>query len=224
MRDTWAAYLVDIATGKIEWTLGGKSSSFKLGPGADFEWQHDVRLQPDSTVSLYDDHCCQLTGGGTYVNPTAPSRGLVLKLDQQSHTATLAAQYGRDGDFDLGLHGRHPAAVKRQRVRRLGLGTVLLRVQPLRASCSSKPNSRVRTSPTARRSSSGSACPSPRRSARHARWAGATVVYASWNGATKVASWRVLAGAGVSHLTAVASAPRVRLRDGDRRAPEATGA
>src|SRR5580692_5848629 len=79
MRDTWAAYLVDIATGRIEWTLGGRRSSFKFGPGAAFAWQHDVKLEDGSTVSLFDDHCCQLTGGGTYVSPSAPSRGLVLK-------------------------------------------------------------------------------------------------------------------------------------------------
>src|SRR6478752_3180861 len=99
MRDTWAAYLVDIASGRIEWTLGGSDSSFKLGPGARFEWQHDVLLQPDSTVSLFDDHCCRLTGGGTSVDPSGPSRGLVLRLDQQAHKATLAAQYGSHGGF-----------------------------------------------------------------------------------------------------------------------------
>jgi hypothetical protein len=32
MRDTWAAYLVNIRTGAIEWTLGGKHSSFTFGP------------------------------------------------------------------------------------------------------------------------------------------------------------------------------------------------
>jgi len=35
---------------------------------------------------------------------------------------------------------------------------------------------------------------------------GEGVVYASWNGATLVASWRVLAGPSVSNLTAVAQA------------------
>ncbi len=99
MRDTWAAYLVDIASSKIDWTLGGRNSSFKFGPGAGFEWQHDVSMQGDSTVSVFDDHCCRLTGGGTSVDPTGPSRGLVLKLDQQARTATLAAQYGRNGGF-----------------------------------------------------------------------------------------------------------------------------
>ena len=63
MRNTWGAYLIDINTGKIEWTLGGKHSSFKFGPGAAFQWQHDVALAPNSTVTMFDDHCCQLTGG-----------------------------------------------------------------------------------------------------------------------------------------------------------------
>ena len=36
MRDTWAVYLVDIASGRIEWTLGGRSSSFRFGAGAAF--------------------------------------------------------------------------------------------------------------------------------------------------------------------------------------------
>src|ERR1039458_4605971 len=105
MRDTWAAYLVKINTGKIEWALGGRSSSFKFGPGAAFQWQHDVALGPGSTITMFDDHCCQLTGGGTYVPPTGPSRGIVLKLDQQTRTATLAAQYIRNGNFDADYMG-----------------------------------------------------------------------------------------------------------------------
>ncbi len=37
---------------------------------------------------------------------------------------------------------------------------------------------------------------------------GRTTVYASWNGATKVVSWRVLAKAGVGRMTVVAHAAR----------------
>ena len=42
------------------WTLGGKNSSYKLGDGASFAFQHDVRLhtEADPTVTLFDD------GGG----------------------------------------------------------------------------------------------------------------------------------------------------------------
>ena len=34
MRNTWAAYQIDTATGQIIWTLGGKHSSFRLASGA----------------------------------------------------------------------------------------------------------------------------------------------------------------------------------------------
>ena len=37
---------------------------------------------------------------------------------------------------------------------------------------------------------------------------GKTTVYASWNGATKLASWRVLAGRSRTHLTAIATVDR----------------
>ena len=37
-RNTWAAYDVDPKTGQVRWELGGKHSSFKLGPGT----QHGV--------------------------------------------------------------------------------------------------------------------------------------------------------------------------------------
>ena len=37
---------------------------------------------------------------------------------------------------------------------------------------------------------------------------GSTTVYASWNGATQVVSWRVLAGPSASRLTAVATAAK----------------
>ncbi len=106
MRDTWAVYKVDIATGKIDWTLGGKHSDFKFGRGAEFEWQHDVQLHPGSpNVTVFDDHCCQITGGGTYVSPSAPSRGLVIKLDQTSRTATLVSQYSHGSGFDADYMG-----------------------------------------------------------------------------------------------------------------------
>ncbi len=37
---------------------------------------------------------------------------------------------------------------------------------------------------------------------------GSTTVYASWNGATTVASWHVLAGTSASAMSPVASAPK----------------
>jgi EmrB/QacA subfamily drug resistance transporter len=207
MRNTWAAYLVNIGTGRIEWTLGGKNSSFKFGPGADFQWQHNVALQPGSTVSLFDDHCCQLTGGGTYVSPTAPSRGLVLKLDEQTHTATLVAQYTLGGDFDAQYMGD---------TQPLPNGNVLVGwgSEPYFSEYSRSgkllfegelPGPDLTYRATLEQWVGEPLSP-PVGAARQAD--GKTTVYASWNGATGVVSWRVLAGASPSRMTAVASAAK----------------
>jgi EmrB/QacA subfamily drug resistance transporter len=204
MRNTWAAYLVDIPTGKIQWTLGGRNSSFKFGPGAAFQWQHDVKLGPGSTVSLFDDHCCQLTGGGTSVKATGSSRGLVLRLDQQTRTATLAAQYGRGGGFESEYMGdtqplpggnvfvgwgSEPYFSEYSRSGRLLLEAQL-----------PGPNLSYRAT---LEQWVGLPLSAPAGAAR--RTGGRTMVYASWNGATQVVSWRVLAEPRSGRLRVLAS-------------------
>jgi EmrB/QacA subfamily drug resistance transporter len=207
MRNTWGAYMVDIETGKIEWTLGGKRSSFKLGPGAAFQWQHDVRLQGGATVSLYDDHCCQLTGGGTYVSPTGPSRGLVLSLDQRAQTATLVAQYGRSGGFHSDYMGD---------TQPLPSGNVLVGFgsEPYFSEYSRSGKLLLEgelpgpdlTYRATLEQWVGLPLSPPVGAARQAD--GKTTVYASWNGATQVVSWRVLAGAAAGRTAAVATTAR----------------
>jgi len=207
MRNTWAAYLVNIDTGKIQWTLGGRHSSFELGPGAAFQWQHDVTLQPNSTVTMYDDHCCQLTSGGTNVKATAPSRGLELKLNRQTHTATLAAQYVRDPDFASDYMGDSRSQPN---------GNVFV-------GWGSEPYFSEYSASGKLLSDGEFPWPDLTYRATLERWVGLppyppvgaarqaggkTTVYASWNGATQVVSWRVLAAAGAGRMAVVASTPR----------------
>jgi hypothetical protein len=85
-RDTSAVYSVDRATGRIVWTLGGKASSFRLGPGARFFFQHDAEMQPDGRISLFDDEA-----GPPLEQPT--SRGLILSLDLRRRIASVARRY-----------------------------------------------------------------------------------------------------------------------------------
>ena len=80
-RDTSAVYEIDQATGRIAWTLGGKASSFRLGPGARFYFQHDAQMLPGNRVSLFDDESGP-------PNEARSSRGLILALDLRDHTAT----------------------------------------------------------------------------------------------------------------------------------------
>lgn len=84
-RNTHAAYEVDRKTGKILWRLGGKKSTYKMGPGAQFAWQHDVRRQPDGTITVFDN------GAAPPVHKL--TRVLVLRLDDKNKTATLVRSY-----------------------------------------------------------------------------------------------------------------------------------
>jgi hypothetical protein len=207
MRNTWAAYMVNIATGKIEWTLGGKKSSFAFGPRADFQWQHDVALGPESTVTLFDDHCCQLTGGGTSVPATGASRGLVLRLDQSKRTAKLLAQYSGGDKFETEYMGDTQPLANGNTFVGWGSEPYFSEYshsgrQLLEAKFPGPDLSyRETLEPWV-----GRPLTAPAGAAR--RVGGKTTVYASWNGATEVASWRVLAGATTGKLTAVASAAR----------------
>ncbi|MGC2373538.1 MAG: MFS transporter, partial [Solirubrobacteraceae bacterium] len=207
MRNTWAAYLVNIDTGKIEWTLGGRHSSFELGPGAAFQWQHDVELRHGSTVTMYDDHCCQLTSGGTNVKATGPSRGLELKLDQQQRTATLVAQYVRESGFASDYMGdaqpqpngnvfvgwgSEPYFSEYSRSGKLLLdGEFPWPDLSYRATLEQWVGLPL-TQPVGVAVQAG----------------GRTTVYASWNGATRVASWRVLGGPGAGRMAVVATTPK----------------
>ena len=205
MRNTWAAYKVNIASAKIEWSLGGKHSSYRFGKRAEFEWQHDAVVYPGSSlVTVFDDHCCQITGGGTYVPPTAASRGIILKLDDRTHTASLAAEYDHGADFDSQYMGSLQPLPNGNEVVGWGStpyfseydteGHLLLdAILP-----GPDLSYRVRREPWV-----GQPLTPPVGAAR--REGSATAVYASWNGATEVASWRVLAG---PKLSAVATAAK----------------
>ncbi len=203
MRNTWAAYKVDIASGRIIWTLGGRHSNFRFASGAEFQWQHDLVVYPGSPyISVFDDHCCQITGGGTYVSPSAPSRGLVLKLDQRTRTATLAGQYFHGAGFDAEYMGS---------IQPLGGGNELVGwgSAPYLSEYSASGqllldavfpghdlSYRARLEPWV-----GLPLYPPVGAAR--RSGGKTTVYASWNGATRVASWKVLAATGSGRMALV---------------------
>jgi EmrB/QacA subfamily drug resistance transporter len=208
MRDTWAVYKVDGRTGNIQWTLGGKHSSFKFGPKAEFTWQHDVALQPDNTVTMFDDHCCQITGGGTYVSPTAPSRGLALRLDQNQHTATFATEYSHGKSFDADYMGSsqqlpgggafvgwgsQPFMTLYDKSGKVVFDAVLPRPDLSYRATIHQWVGLPLYPPTGAARTSGNRA----------------TVYASWNGATEVDSWRVLAGTGTGDLRPVATAGKL---------------
>jgi len=196
-RNTWAAYDVDARTGQIAWRLGGKQSSFQMGPGASPAWQHDAREEPDGTISFFDN------GGTPKVH--SQSRVIVLALDKQTMTATLVSSFvhptpllaASQGDFQPLAGGN----------RFVGWGQ-----EPFFSEFS--PEGRILFDahlPNAYQSYtvlkfpwSGDPTQSPALAVR-AVSEGGVVAYASWNGATEVASWRVLAGSSPTILKQVGS-------------------
>ena len=87
-RHRHTIYAIRRCDGAVLWRLGGKKSDFRLGAGAHFSWQHDPRLHPDGTLSLFDN-------GGSMPAKRAHSRVLVLRLDTRRHTARLVRSYKR---------------------------------------------------------------------------------------------------------------------------------
>lgn len=84
-RNTCALYSLDRRTGAIRWRLGGRRGDFALGGGAAFAWQHDARRRPDGTITLFDNHIAEAGDG--------PSRGLVLRVDEERRTADLVREF-----------------------------------------------------------------------------------------------------------------------------------
>lgn len=84
-RNTHAVYEIDRKTKKVLWRLGGKKSDFKLSAGVRFAWQHDARRQADGTITIFD-------------NGAAPpvekfSRVLVVRANTGTMKATLVRSY-----------------------------------------------------------------------------------------------------------------------------------
>ena len=84
-RNTHTIYKINKRTGNVIWRLGGKRSDFTFPRAVRFAWQHDVRRQPDGTLTLFD-------------NEAAPkvrdqSRGMILRLDMKEMRAKLVHTY-----------------------------------------------------------------------------------------------------------------------------------
>src|SRR3954451_15918102 len=85
-RHTHAIYKIRKRDGALLWRLGGKRSSFRLASGASFAWQHDPRLPPGGTLSLFDNAASRPAAG-------QESRSIMLRLDGKRRTAKLVRSF-----------------------------------------------------------------------------------------------------------------------------------
>jgi hypothetical protein len=200
-RNTWTIYTLDSSTGQVLARIGGKQSTVKMGPGTRTAWQHDARMLPDGDVTVFDN------GSEPKVQPQ--SRGIVERLNPATNTMTLVAQYTHSPRVSAGTQGN---------VQTLPDGNVMIGwgVQPYideysaagrllfgaRVAAPSQSYRAFRETWSAQPASTPALAVAP------SRGGGSAVAYASWNGATQVARWRVLAGRSGQQLAPVASAAR----------------
>jgi hypothetical protein len=126
----------------------------------------------------------------------------VLKLDQQTHTASLAAQYGASRNLNSDYMGDTQPLANGNVFVGWGSQPYSLRVQPLGQAAAGRLLPRLGPQlPGHGRAVGRPSALAP--AAPRFETDGKTTVYASWNGATRVASWKVLAGPRAVTLTAV---------------------
>jgi Arylsulfotransferase (ASST) len=201
MRNTWAEYKVDRQTGAVIWTLGSNRNNFKLGAGTRTAFQHDAVVQSDGTFTIFDD-------GAGPPDVHSQSRAIKVRVNEQKKTVTLLKQYEHTppllstfeggvqvlpgGDVFVGW-GEVPYFSEFNRAGRVDFD----------AHFTAPTNSyRAYRFPW-----SGQPLTTPDVAMSHGA-DGVSTVYASWNGATDVGSWRVLAGSTPTSLGPVGTARR----------------
>jgi hypothetical protein len=199
-RHTWAVYNIDRETGKVRWRLGGKRSDFKLGKGVRFAWQHDARSLSRDRITIFDNAAAS--------EPYRPrSRQITVSLNRKAKRATLVRSIEHPKGLSAGtqangqtLPGGHTfvgwgsrgyfsefAAGKRPLFdARVPKGYDTYRA--FRLPWTGQP----KTVPRAAISVSG----------------GVVRARASWNGATKVARWQIVAGPDRTSLRPVGNSVR----------------
>lgn len=207
-RNTSALYELDGHSGQVVQRIGGKRSTVKLGHGAETAYQHDATLLPNGQISVFDN------GAVPKVHPQ--SRGILLAVNPEARTDTLVAQF---------THPKPLSSASQGDIQGLANGDFFVGWGPVPYFSEFSPSGQLLFDvhmPNADQSYRGYRFPwvgTPSEAPAVAAAAGSagsqagasgavTTVYASWNGATQVASWRVLAGASANALAAVAAAPR----------------
>lgn len=198
-RNTWASYEVDGHSGRVLWSLGGKRSSFAMGPAARTAWQHDASWQPNGTITFFDN--------GASPKRHSQSRGLVVRLDLLHMRATVVGSFVHrpalvaesqgdlqplaGGDWLVGW-GQEPyfseLAPDGKALFDAHLPVGFQSYTVFKAAWSAQPSE------------------PPQIAVRRA--AHGLDIYASWNGATEVARWEVLGGPSPQQLAPLASAAR----------------
>jgi hypothetical protein len=200
-RNTSAMYELDPTSGQITLQIGGKHGGVHLGSGAATAYQHDAQELPNGQLSIFDN------GGVPMVHPQ--SRAIVVSLDPTARTMSLVAQFEHDKPLKAGSQGN---------VQLLENGDFFVgwgQVPYFSEYASSGIDVFDARLPHATESYrtyrfpwSATPAQAPAIAIGEQGEGSGTPIFASWNGATGVASWRVLEGSSPEALAPAITAPR----------------
>jgi hypothetical protein len=206
MRDTSGVYLLDQDTGAIIWQIAGRKSSFTRGKETQFYFQHDALLEGKKLdrLTLFADEAGPPVHGA--------SRGLILHL--KGSEVKLVHQYvrpavtvaGSEGSMQVLKGGNAMVGYGSTRYfsefSRSGGGTHKKGAMLFDAQLP-KGDSTYRV---LRLNWEGTPSTAPKLTAERESLS-EVALYASWNGATKIANWQVLAGESAESLAPAGTYP-----------------
>jgi hypothetical protein len=172
-----------------------------MGPGTHFYWQHHVRPHPGNLLTVFDN--------GALPKKEKQSRGMILHVDEDKMEVSLVHEYTHPG-LELSASAMGSCQLLPNGNVMVGWGTNSYfseftndgKLVIAGAMTSGNPSYRVFADDWA-----GEPDGHPKVVARR-RQKGGAMVYVSWNGATEVTSWTVLAGKARSSLATVGSGHR----------------
>jgi hypothetical protein len=198
-RTTSTVYKIDRKTGEVVWRLGGKKSDFDMGQGTRTTFQHDARRHPDDTITIFDNG---------NVNTVEQSRGIAVEVDEDAMSASLIREYTHPDELLSDTQGS---------VQVLPNGNVLVGwgsapyLSEFSRSGKLLFNATFPTESETYRAFRFPWSGQPADAPAFVAELGAddeVTIYVSWNGATEVATWQVLAGADQDKLEPLGTAPR----------------
>jgi hypothetical protein len=199
-RNVCAIYNVDRTTGAINWQIGGKNPTMSMGTGTTFWYQHHARRVPSGQISLFDD-------GGAPPKETM-SRGLVLNVDTSTKTVALAQAVTHPSKLLAFFEGSMQVLPSGNMV--VGYGSEP-NVAEFDASGNLLLDIRFPTNVQSYRAERFPWSATPKANPKISVTVDGTAgyaVYLSWNGATEVASWRVLSGTSATSLSTLVTMPK----------------
>ncbi len=197
-RHTWGVYKVDRSTGRVLWRLGGKRSGFAVPRTGRFSWPHDARFLADGSISLFDN-----AAGDVATGPQRESSVMVFGVDEAARRVTLVRRH---------THAPRIRSLSQANAQLLPNRNFLVGWGFVPYVSEHAPDGRqvldLRLPP---RSGTYRAYRFPwtgRPAGRPSLAVRRRVAYVSWNGATEVARWQVLAGRSPRSLRPVAEVAR----------------